>query len=571
MQDIIFRVGGESGEGVISTGELLMQALGRSSFDIYTFRTYPAEIKGGHAFFQVRAGDDILLSQGDDVDVLIAFNQEAYDKHKDTLKKEGALIFDTEQCAPCDGFPHFCYGVPLTKIARDNVGMKLSKNIVVLGVVSELFDIKKDKFEGLLKEKFERKGRDVLEKNLAAFNAGAEYVRSNIKKLDPYYVGTLDRPRKLVMSGNESLALGAVAAGCKLYAGYPITPATDIMEWLAEELPKVGGCVIQTEDEISAIGVVIGASYAGKKAMTATSGPGFSLMVEFLGLAAMAEVPCVIVDVQRAGPSTGMPTKTEQGDLGFAVFGGHGDLPRIVLGLTSVEDSFYGIIRAFNYSELFQCPVVVLSDQYLGHRKATIPKPALSDIKIEQRLMPSLEELKDYKRYRMTPTGISPMAIPGQEGGCYVATGIEHDEEGGLKYDPYTHSTMTAKRFRKIEAILDFPDLVRRYGVTDPDIGVIGWGSTEGVIREAVSIAVNKGYKVGALHPKLLYPVPIKHILTFAKPLKKIIVPECNFSGQYARLLMDYIDTSKIVKLNKCEGIPFTPMEIFNKIEEELL
>lgn len=570
MKDIIFRVGGESGEGVISTGELLTQALARSSFDIYTFRTYPAEIKGGPAFFQVRAGDDILLSQGDDVDVLVAFNQEAYDNHRYTVKKDGVLIFDTEQCQPLNGFPSVCYGVPLTKIARDSAGMKLGKNVVVLGVISYLFDIKEERFDVLIKEKFTKKGEDILQKNLLAFKAGYEYARANIKKSDPYHVGTLDRPKKLIMSGNESLALGAISAGCMVYAGYPITPATDVMEWLADELSKAGGCVLQMEDEISAIGVVIGASYAGKKAMTATSGPGFSLMIEFLGLATMAEIPCVIVDVQRAGPSTGMPTKTEQGDLSLAVFGGHGDCPRIVTGLTSVEDSFYGIIRAFNYAELFQCPVVVLSDQYLGHRKATIPRPDLSSIKIEQRAVPSLEELKVYKRYRLTDTGISPMAIPGQEGGCYVATGIEHDEEGGLRYDPEAHSTMTAKRFKKIEAVLNFPDLVWHYGVTDPELGVIGWGSTEGVIREAVSIAVNKGYKVGALHPKLLYPAPAKEILSFSKNVKKIIVPECNFSGQYARLLMDYIDTSKIVQLNKCEGIPFTPMEIFKKIEEEL-
>src|SRR3989338_3034215 len=399
----VFRVGGEGGEGVSSTGELLTPALARSGYEIYTFRTYPAEIKGGHANYQVRCAGQLLLSQGDEVDVLVAFNQEAYDKHIEDLRSGGVLVYDADSFSVAQQDSAILYGVPLTSLATEEVGVKLTKNIVALGVLSELFDISLDRFEVLLQERFGRKGEAVVQKNLLALRVGAEYIRAQGKK-DTIRLGPGPRQTKeLVLSGNESLALGAIAAGCRLYAGYPITPATDIMEFLAKELPKVGGYVVQTEDEISAIGVVLGASFGGKKAMTATSGPGFSLMTEMMGLGVAAEIPAVIVDVQRVGPSTGMPTKTEQGDKYLGVYGGHGNCPRIVIALTSVEDCFYGIMHAFNLAEQFQMPVVVLSDQYLGHRKATVPVPDTSTVPLVERRKPQGNELVGYKRYRFTP------------------------------------------------------------------------------------------------------------------------------------------------------------------------
>src|SRR3989338_6587234 len=323
----VFRVGGEGGEGVISTGELLTTALARSGYEIYTFRTYPAEIKGGHANYQVRCAGQLLLSQGDEVDVLVAFNQEAYDKHIKDLRSGGVLVYDADAFSVPQQNGAVLYGVPMTSLATEKVGVKLTKNIVALGVLSQLFDIPMERFEGLLRERFGRKGEAIVQKNILALRVGAEYIQTQEKK-DTNRLGPGPRQTKeLVLSGNESLALGAIAAGCRLYAGYPITPATDIMEFLAKELPKVGGYVVQTEDEISAIGVVLGASFGGKKAMTATSGPGFSLMTEMMGLGVAAEIPAVIVDVQRVGPSTGMPTKTEQGDLYMAVYGGHGNCP----------------------------------------------------------------------------------------------------------------------------------------------------------------------------------------------------------------------------------------------------
>jgi 2-oxoglutarate ferredoxin oxidoreductase subunit alpha len=341
------------------------------------------------------------------------------------------------------------------------------------------------------------------------------------------------------------------------------------MEFLAKELPKIGGYVVQTEDEISAIGTVLGASFAGTKAMTATSGPGFSLMIEMLGLATMAELPAVVIDVQRAGPSTGMPTKTEQGDLYLAVYGGHGSCPRVVMALSSVEDCFYGIMHAFNIAEQFQMPVVVLSDQYLGHRKATVPKPDPTKVPIISRRAPSPEELVNYKRYRLTSEGISPMAVPGTDSGYYVAEGLEHDETGYPAASNHeNHFRMNQKRYAKFQAVEAIAnDLVRQYGVEHPEIGLIGWGSSEGVIREAVQLAIDKGYSVGALHPKILYPLPLARLTQFMQGTKAIIIPELNFTGQFATLLRKRF-AYDFVQLNKSTGLPFMPKEILDKIEE---
>ena len=573
MTDYVFRVGGEGGEGVISTGELLTLTLARAGFEIYTFRTYPAEIKGGHANYQVRASNALLLSQGAAVDVLVAFNEEAYQKHAQDVRSGGALVYDADSFTPPANGAVIHYGIPMTSLATEKVGVKLTKNIVALGVLSRLFDIS---FEPkllflllILKERFARKGEAIVQKNLLALRVGADYAVQQPKRDDIRLGRGSRKTKELVLSGNESLGLGAIAAGCRIYAGYPITPATDIMEFLAKELPKIGGYVVQTEDEISAVGVVLGASYAGKKAMTATSGPGYSLMTEMIGLAVVAELPAVIVDVQRVGPSTGMPTKTEQGDLYLAVYGGHGNCPRIVMALTSVEDCFYGIMRAFNLAEQFQMPVIVLSDQYLGHRKATVPVPDPSTVPLVERRKPTTEELRGYQRYRFTPDHISPMSAPGMEGGGYVAEGLEHTEIGyPAASDHENHLRLTQKRYGKFHAVESIAnELVRFYGEAHPEIGVIGWGSTEGVIREAVQMAQDQGYSVGALHTKILYPQPLAKLTEFINGTKAVIIPEVNFTGQFATLLRKRF-AYDFIQLNKCVGLPFTPKEIFDKIEE---
>ena len=566
--EMVFRIGGEGGEGVISCGEILTLACARMGLEIYTFRSYPAEIKGGPAMFQTRVSKDFLLSQRSDVDVLVCFNQEAYDRHAKDLRKDGKgmIVYDSSSTKPEEGVNALLYGVPVSEMAKLELRNYLTKNILFLGVLSKLYGIDFTILETIIREKFGKKGEAILNLNFQALKHGFQYVEKNITKRDDYFLEPRKGEKRLVLSGNQALALGAIQAGMRFYAGYPITPATDIMEFLARELPRFNGTVVQAEDEIASIGMVLGAAFAGVKAMTASSGPGIDLMTEFLGLASMAEVPCVIVNCQRAGPSTGMPTKTEQSDLRHAISAGHGDAPRIVMALTSVEDAFYGIIRAFNYAVRCQTPVIVLSDQYLAQRTATVRVPDVTRVPVEETRKPNPVELEHFKRFVVTDTGVSPVTTPGTQGGGFSATGIEHDEDCELSYEPDNHRRMTEKRWKKLNLLLQGPDLFKRYGPLDAEVGVIGWGSSEGVIREAVAQANEKGYRVAAFHPKLLHPMP-NELGDFIRSVKTVIVPELNYTGQFAkelraRYLVD------VVQLNKVAGLPFTPNEILAKIEE---
>ena len=566
--DIVFRVGGEGGEGVISCGEILTLACARMGLEIYTFRSYPAEIKGGPAMFQVRTSRELLLSQGSEVDVLICFNQEAYDRHAKDVRKDGqgVILYDSSSAKPEEGIRALLYGIPVSEMAKLEMRNYLTKNIIFLGVLSKLCGVDFSILETIVREKFGKKGEAILNLNFQALKHGYQWVEKNLTKKDDCLIEARKGDNRLVLSGNQAVALGAIQAGMRFYAGYPITPATDIMEFLARELPRFGGTLIQAEDEIAAVGMVLGAAFAGVKAMTASSGPGIDLMTEFLGLASMAELPCVIVDCQRAGPSTGMPTKTEQSDLRHAISSGHGDAPRIVMALTSVEDAFYGMIRAFNYAVRCQMPVIVLSDQSLAQRTATVRKPDVRQVRVEEILKPKPGELEHYKRFQMTDSGVSPMTVPGTPGGAFSATGIEHGEDCELSYEPENHRRMSEKRWRKMNLVLQGPDLFRRYGPLDADLGIVGWGSSEGVIREAVQAANAKGYRVAAFHPKVLYPMPTE-LGDFIRSVKTVIVPELNFTGHFAkeirgRYLVD------VVQLNKVAGLPFTPHEILEKIEE---
>jgi len=337
---------------------------------------------------------------------------------------------------------------------------------------------------------------------------------------------------------------------------------------MARALPKLRGVSFQAEDEMAAIGAVIGASYAGVKAMTATAGPGLSLMTEFMGYSSMTEIPCVIVDAQRGGPSTGMPTKLEQADLNHALYGGHGDFPRIVVAPGSVEDAFYQIIHAFNLAERFQMPVIFLSDQSLSHRTETMLKPKAESISVHDRLKPTQEDLNnDYKRYKYTETGVSPMAVPGMKGGTYVAAGLEHDEYGHVDNPLESHVKMMPKRHRKLETLREEMDSLPRYGAEKADIGIIGWGSTEGAIREAVDRALANGIKVAAVHPKVLSPLPEKPLMDFISSVNKVVVAELNYTGQFFHYLKSRLG-AQVILFNKYAGIPFTPGEIYGKLEE---
>jgi len=565
--NLTIRIAGEGGEGVISTGELLTTAVARSRRDVFTFRTYPAEIKGGPAMFQLRFADHPVLSVGASFDIFMCFNEENLDIHIGEMKKNGILIYDSTTFDPEKKAPGtaILYGIPISSIAAEGVGLKKAKNMVALGLLGQLTGMPAESLHDLVKEKFGKKGDEILSKNLLAIDEGYKWGEAHKIDRDLLVPASVRKERKLIMSGNEAMSAGAIAAGCRYYAGYPITPASDILSFMEKQLPKFGGIAVQTEDEIAAIASCVGASFAGTKAMTATSGPGLSLMAEVLGLSTMTETPVVVVDAQRSGPSTGMPTKTEQSDLSFAVHMGHGDAPRVVMAPSNVKDCFYGMVKAFHIAEKYQIPVVMLSDQSLSQRTQTFTRPNLENLTRTERA--HAKKNGSYKRFLDTENGVSPVAFPGDEGLNFVTTGLEHDEEGHPSWSPSNHERMSAKRYRKLEFIAREKGFTRRFGDEHATVGVICWGSTEGPVEEAMSMAAAQGLEVKGLTLKMIEPLPDEEIRSFMTGLKHIIVPEINFTGQLAKILRaQYLFPFK--SYTKCNGLPFDPEEIFARIEE---
>ncbi len=586
--DFIIRIAGEGGEGVISCGELFAKTIARTSYHVFTFITYPSEMRGGYSMIQIRFRDMTIYSMGSFVDCLVVFNQEAYDKSIDVLKENGILIYDPETVKVQDSLKAKKYPIEISRISKEVLGKTLGKNVVALGALSHIFGLDTDKTEVLIKERYGSKGEAVVEGNYKVLQSGMkEAADKNIPVLFSLSDSEPADEEYMFISGNQAVALGAIAAGCRFTAGYPLTPSTSIFETLSKLLPLVGGRAIQMEDEIASISAIIGASFGGAKVITPTSGPGLQLMAEQLSLASMLELPLVVIDVQRGGPSTGLPTKTEQGDLKFAVYGSAGESPRIILAPTSVEDTFYQTIRAFNLAEKYQIPVIVLTDQSIGYRKATVKMPDFDHIfqvdkfdrkkrikipkadliDILQRQEPTEEELVDYKRYRDTPNGISPIARPGTPGGQYVATGLEHDEYGRTNQSPENHLKMSKKRFKKLDTVSRAfeKNPMETYGDPSNKIGIIGWGSTEGAIREARYLAEQEGVKVRHLHPHTISPLPERQISQFLHRLKHLIVVEENLTGQFAHFIKAKFG-ARPIEVHKCEGTPFTPHEIYNAI-----
>ncbi len=588
--DLTVRVGGDSAAGgIVTTGEIVARIAAYSGLEIYTTRTIPAEIKGGHVMFQLRASEEPVYSQGDDVDVLIAFDQESIDNYYQLVKTDGFLIYNSNDGKPPARADIKQYGLPLNDIAK-KINFSRGRNIITIGAMVKLFDLPLDKAVEVVKRQLGRK-KELLDQNLLALQTGYDYIENNISKESPYHLippsGGVQEER-LVMTGNQALALGAIAGGCRFYAGYPITPATEIMEFLASEFPQIQGTMIQAEDEIAAINMCLGGSYAGARSMTATSGPGISLMVEAMGHATMTEIPIVIVDVQRAGPSTGMPTKVSQADLRLAIFGAHDDAPRIVIAPVSVEDCFYQIVNAFNLAEKYQTPVIFLSDQDMSVRAVTIPPFDLSRVKLEPRLLWDPSSVhhngngagdkgasnghgeRDYLRYKVTVDGISPMSLPGMPGGQYTAEGLEKAESGAPIYTPEAHTRNFEKRARKLaNALHDYEEwkMYETFGNPRAPIAIVGWGSTIGPVREAVIRAEKEGMPVAVLYPKMLYPLPSKHIGNFIKHRAAVIVPELNYSGQFGRMLRAEF-WREVIHLDKYGGVPLAARDVYEKIKQ---
>lgn len=572
-RDVVVRVGGEGGEGTITLGDLFTRIAAQAGLEVYSFRTYPAEIKGGQVMYQVRLGIERVHSEGDEADVLVAMNEKAWQECAGDLCRRSALIYEASLTTLAEKHGSDKYAIPAEAIAKE-LGWPMGKNFVLLGALIWFFKLGLERAEQLISRRMKRD----LEKNLASLQRGYAYAQEHFPQDFPYALPLPEKAEpRLILSGADAMALGALAAGCQFFAGYPITPATPIMEVLARFLPAFEGTLVQAEDEIASLNMVLGASFAGKRAMTATSGPGLSLMIESLGVSSMAEIPLVLVDVQRAGPSTGLPTKTSQGDLFLALYGGHGDAPRFVLAPDSVKDCYYQMINAFSLAEYFQMPVIVLTDQTLAARVESVPPPAELWEQPLERLVPTLEELStgDYRRYRHTETGISPMAIPGMPGGMYVADSLEHDEYGHPNQQPLNHEDMMGKRARKVETarqmLRSWKMTSRRWGDEGAEFGIIGWGSTRGTVREAMERLRQEGYKIEAIYPHTLLPMPDDAMQDFLHTKKHILIPELNYSGQFGRMIRHRYSRELIEgqitlhQLKKDQGIPFKIQEIYDE------
>jgi 2-oxoglutarate ferredoxin oxidoreductase subunit alpha len=569
-QSLTLRVGGDSAAGgIVTTGEVFARIAAYAGLEVYTTRTIPAEIKGGHVMFQARIAPTEVWSQGDELDMLVAFDQESIDRYYALIRPGGILVYNSNDGQP-PAADYVTFALPLNDLAK-TINFQRGRNIITIGALVKLFGLPPDVAITVIEKQLGRR-KDLLEQNLLAFKTGYDYVEQHITPTAPYHLTPrpgAEKEERLVLSGNQALAIGAIAAGCRFFAGYPITPASDIMEFLAAELPRVGGTMVQAEDEMAALAMALGASYGGVRAMTATSGPGLALMLELIGHAAMTELPVVVVDVQRAGPSTGMPTKVSQGDLRMSVFGTNDDAPHIVLAPVSVEDNFYLIIHAFNLAEKYQVPVIFLSDQDMSVRVQTVPAFDPTRIPLEPRLLWDPNSGDKFQRYKDTPTGISPMSLPGMPGGQYVAEGLEHNAEGEPNYDLYWRTTNMEKRARKVSQAVHEVErltLYERFGNAEAAIGIIGWGSTIGPVREAVQLAEAEGIPVAVLYPKMLYPLSRALLEDFIAKRQAIIVPELNYVGQFARMIQAEFGR-EVIALRQFGGIPFKTRDVYEEIQ----
>lgn len=571
-ETVVVRVGGEGGEGTITLGDLFTRIAAYSGLEIYSFRTYPAEVRGGQVMYQTRLGTERVMTEGDEADVLVAMNQQAWFEEHEDLCKNAVLIFEAGLSIPDNGHRH--YPVPAARISQE-LDWTMGKNFVFLGALIWFFRLDYNLAEKTVRRLMQRHA-ESLDKNLAAMLQGYRYARETYPGPFPFALSIPSHTEpRILLSGADAMALGALAGGCQFYSGYPITPATPVMESMARYLPAFGGTLVQVEDEIAAINMAIGAAFSGRRAMTATSGPGLSLMVEGLGLASMAEIPLVVINVQRAGPSTGLPTKTSQGDLFLTLYGGHGDAPRFVLAPDSVKDCYFQMIYAFNLAERFQMPVIVLSDQAMASRQETTPLPGEPWNGPLERLLPTPEDLSsDYRRYAYTPSGVSPMAHPGIPGGMYLAESLEHNEYGHPDQTPENHQRMMQKRANKVETarrmLADWRMTSRRWGDRDAPFGIMGWGSTRGAVREATKIMQAQGIPIEAIYPHTLLPMPDQAITNFISTKHAILVPELNFSGQFGRMIEHryYRELDErnvhIYQQKKEQGVPFKVHEIYD-------
>jgi len=576
-RDLVFRIGGAAGDGVSSTAESFAKISARSGMHTWTYSSYQSVIRGGHVWTQIRGGLDPVLSHGVDPDVVVCLNQQTMDVHQGQVTEGGAIVYDIDGTKPDPKKVREnvrLLGIPLRKKAQSLSPNALMRNTVALGAAVRLFDLDFRHVESAFKDIWGDKKPEIVQQNIAAAKLGATAVEEMGGSLN-LGLAYPNEP-KYLMTGNEAICLGALAAGVKFLAQYPMTPASSILHWMAVHGPPHGVVVKQVEDELAAMNMAVGAGFAGVRSMTATSGGGFSLMVEAIGQAGMTETPLVAILVQRSGPSTGLPTKTEQGDLNLALGAGQGDWPRAILAPRNPEDCFRLTAQAFNLAEIYQTPIILISDLYLGEGYRTVEKPDFNVPIVRGMSAANGGEVKEFKRYLLTESGVSPRAIPGMKGYQFVAATDEHMENSELISDVLAgipeyvaeRNRMHEKRMRKLDGLRKDTPPPELWGPEDADLTLIHWGSTWGAAHEAIQNVEARGIRVNSLEFPTLFPFHAEATLGLLKNVKQSLAIEGNYTGQFTRLLRAETGYKPDHFFGKYDGEPFTWRDIADKVLE---
>ncbi len=575
-------IGGENGQGIASAGDVLARIFARRGLNVNAYNAYQSIIRGGHTFLTIRTGEGPVASMGDGLDVLIPLNQDALDRHLRLMQPGSSVVYDGDKLKAAEAAAgvQLC-PLPIKELCGAN---KLAANTAALGAALCLLGIEPEPLETAIARQFRKKGEGVIAENTAIARRGHEYAAVNFAPLRSK-APRVDR-RRAILTGNQAIALGAVAAGVKFYAAYPMSPSTGVLMWLAAHARELGIVVRQVEDEIGVVNMVIGAAHAGCRAMCATSGGGFALMSEGVGMAGMIETPMVCVDVQRAGPATGVPTKTEQGDLWQLLGAGQGDYPRFIVAPADQLDLFRTIPELFNLVDRYQCPGLVLSDLLISEGTASVDPEDLEFDQLIDRgatIFPNGESAtpfsgfndNSYFRYRDTESGISPRAVPGVPGCIHVAATDEHDEDGTLISDEFTNPLkrrrMVEKRGRKLATAVQQVPPPELSGEAGAQVTLVGWGSTRGVIGEAIEkLAIEEGILANQLHIKWLAPFHSAEVGRLLAGCRHVIVVENNFSGQFARYLRSETGFAAHGHIRKYDGEPFMPHHIVEAVKDQL-
>jgi len=560
VTDYSILIGGAAGQGMDTISLLLEKTINRLGYFVFSNKDYMSRIRGGHNFVGIRFSNRPISSHRIDYDLIVALNEETIKLHQDQLTGRGIIICDENTGEKSQKVLPF----PLMQLAKAS-GNPRTLGTVASGVVLKMLGLPLEPFLEVLKGTF--KG-NVLEANFKAAHSGYS-LGEKLFDVDP-----ADKERRILINGNQAIALGALASGLKFYSAYPMTPSTSIMNYLVSKMDKAEIVVEQAEDEIAAINMAIGASFAGVRAMTGTSGGGFSLMVEALGLAGMLETPLVIAEVQRPGPATGLPTRTEQSDLKFVLSASHGEAPRMVIALRNEEDCFYQTVRAFNLADRYQIPVILLSDQYLADSSASCRPFDFSKVTIERNIAGEeiLKPGENYKRYAYTESGISPRILPGKHPGYTVLVDSdEHDEEGRIIEQAEERTRMVNKRLAKMEGLKKELQEPIQLGNPNPEILLLAWGSTYGPLKEAVEALSGEGLSIGALVFGDIWPLPTLTLTRLADKAKKIVNVEVNATGQLASLVREAALIPCHQSILKYDGRPFSGQELYRRIVKEVL